>query len=106
MAWIVLAFAGLFEVIWAYFMKQSDGFTRLWPTVITLVTMLISFALLSYSMKTLPLGTAYVVWTGIGAIGAFTVGIAILGEALTPMRAFAALLIIAGLILMKISSPE
>ncbi len=105
MAWIILIVAGLFEVVWAYFMKQSNGFTRLWPTVITFLTMFVSFGLLSVSMKTLPLGTAYAVWTGIGALGAFIVGIVALGESASPMRLAAAALIVAGLAMMKISSP-
>lgn len=105
MAWILLIVAGLFEIVWAYLMKQSHGFTRVIPTVATLVTMLISFGLLSISMKTLPLGTAYTVWTGIGALGAFVVGIVVLGEPMTLMRVGAAVLIVSGLVLMKLSSP-
>jgi len=105
MAWIVLVIAGLFEVVWATAMKQSHGFSRLWPSVVTLVGMAISFALLSWSMRVLPLGTAYTVWTGIGAVGAFVVGAAVMGEALTPMRVGAAVLIVSGLVLMKLSSP-
>ena len=104
MAWILLTFAGLLEIVWAFSMKQSVGFTRLVPSIITIVTMIASFALLSMSMKTLPLGTAYTVWTGIGAVGAFLVGILVLGEAVTPMRIIAALLIVSGLVLMKLSS--
>ena len=73
MAWIFLFIAGLLEVVWAFYLKQSNGFTRLVPTVITLTTTLLSFGLLSVAMKTLPLGTAYAVWTGIGAVGAFMV---------------------------------
>ena len=73
MAWIYLIIAGALEVVRAYFMKQSHGFTRLWPSVVTFVTMFASFGLLSVSMKTLPLGTAYAMWTGIGAVGAFLV---------------------------------
>lgn len=103
-AWISLLVAGVLEVVWAYFMKESQGFTRLWPTVITLVTMIASFALLSFAMKALPLGTAYTVWTGIGAVGAFAVGILVLGESASPMRLLAGALIIAGLVLMKLSS--
>ncbi|RJG02809.1 DMT family transporter [Noviherbaspirillum sedimenti] len=106
MAWIMLVVAGILEVVWAYFMKQSNGFSRLTPSVITLVTMIASFALLSISMRTIPLGTAYTVWTGIGAIGAFVVGVAALGEQLNGMRACAALLIVCGLILMKLSSAD
>jgi len=105
MAWIILVIAGLFEVVWATAMKQSHGFSRLWPSVVTLVGMGISFALLSWSMRVLPLGTAYTVWTGIGAVGAFVVGVTVMGEALTPMRVGAAVLIVSGLVLMKLSSP-
>lgn len=103
MAWISLFAAGILEIIWAYFMKRSAGFTLIGPTVITITTMIASFALLSYSMRTLPLGTAYPIWTGIGAVGAFVVGIAILGEAATPMRIMAALLIIAGIVILNMS---
>jgi quaternary ammonium compound-resistance protein SugE len=103
MAWILLFVAGLFEVVWAFSMKQSEGFTRLWPTIVTFAAMAVSFALLSLSMRSLPLGTAYTIWTGIGALGAFAVGIAVLGEAATPMRILAALLILIGLVLMKLS---
>jgi quaternary ammonium compound-resistance protein SugE len=105
MAWIYLIVAGLFEVVWAYFMKQSHGFTRAVPTAITFATMFVSFGLLSVSMKTLPMGTAYAMWTGIGALGAFLVGIIVLGEQANIMRIGAAALIVAGLALMKISSP-
>ena len=105
MPWIYLAVAGLFEVVWAFSMKQSEGFTRPGPTAITIAAMIASFALLSLAMKSLPLGTAYTIWTGIGAVGAFLVGIAILGEAVSAMRVLAALLIVAGLVLMKLSSP-
>jgi quaternary ammonium compound-resistance protein SugE len=105
-AWICLLIAGLFEVVWAYSMKQSDGFTRLWPTVITAGTMFASLALLSIAMRSLPLGTAYTVWTGIGAIGAFVVGIAVLGEQVTILRLVAGLLIVTGLVLMKLSSSD
>lgn len=106
MAWILLVVAGIFEVIWAYSMKQSNGFTRLVPSVVTVVVMIASFGLLSLSMRTLPLGTAYTVWTGIGAIGAFVVGIAVLGEQLNFMRLCAAALIVCGLVLMKLSTPD
>ncbi|SBW03025.1 multidrug efflux system protein [uncultured Alphaproteobacteria bacterium] len=104
MAWLVLLFAGLAEVVWAYSMKQSAGFTRLWPSVITLAVSGLSFVLLAWSMRSLPLGTAYVVWTGIGAVGAFVVGIVCLGEAASPPRLLAAGLIVSGLVLMKLSS--
>ena len=104
MAWAILILAGVFEIIWAYSMKMSEGFTRLTPSVITVVFMILSVVLLSISMKTLPLGTAYTVWTGIGAIGSFLVGILILGEPANSMRMLAAVLIISGLVLMKLSS--
>lgn len=106
MAWVMLIIAGVLEVVWAFSMKLSDGFTRLVPSVITLVMMITSFALLSFSMRTLPLGTAYMAWTGIGAIGAFVVGIVVLGEQLSLMRVLAALLIVCGLVLMKVSSAD
>ena len=76
MAWLALFFAGLFEIVWATAMKQSEGFTRFWPTVAMIVGMILSFGLLAWSMKVLPLGTAYTIWTGIGALGAFIIGIA------------------------------
>ena len=106
MAWIVLLVAGLLEVVWAYFLKQSQGFTLVLPSAITLITMLASVGLLSLSMKTLPLGSAYMVWTGIGAIGAFVVGIALLGEQFSAVRMLAAALIVCGLLLMKFASPH
>ncbi|MGE4324205.1 MAG: quaternary ammonium compound efflux SMR transporter SugE [Sphingobium sp.] len=106
MAWIALVIAGLFEVVWALSMKQSAGFTRLGPSLITLGAMGISFALLAWAMRTLPLGTAYTIWTGIGAVGAFLVGIMVLGESANALRIAAALIIVAGLILMKLSSAQ
>ncbi len=106
MAWIFLVAAGLLEVVWAFFMKKSEGFTLFGPTVITLITMLASFALLSLSMKSLPLGTAYTIWTGIGAVGSFALGIVLLGESATPMRLVAAALIVGGLVMMKLSSAD
>ena len=85
-------------------MKLSDGFTRLTPSIVTLIFMMLSFALLTYAMRSLPLGTAYTIWTGIGAVGSFLVGILVLGEPATALRMLAAVLIIAGLVLMKLSS--
>lgn len=104
MAWVLLVLAGILEVVWAYYMKQSHGFTKVVPAAITIVTMIASFALLSVSMKTLPLGTAYTIWTGIGAVGAFLVGIFVLQESANPMRIAAAVSIVAGLVMMKLSS--
>ncbi len=106
MAWILLISAGLLETVWAFYMKKSEGFTLLGPTIITAVTMLASFALLSVSMKTLPLSSAYVVWTGIGSVGAFILGVAVLGEEATAMRFLAAALIIGGIVLMKLTSSD
>ncbi|MEP9398698.1 quaternary ammonium compound efflux SMR transporter SugE [Mesorhizobium sp. KR2-14] len=104
MAWIYLFFAGVFEVVWATTMKQSEGFTRLMPTLVTGVTMLISLGLLALALRSLPLGTAYAIWTGIGAIGAFIVGIVAFGEAATLFRIVSVSLIVAGLIGLKLSS--
>lgn len=104
MAWILLFLAGLLEVGWAYSMKKSEGFTLLGPAAVTLVLMIASFALLSVAMRTLPLGTAYTIWTGIGAVGAFGVGIFVLGEPANAMRLLAAALIVSGIVLMKLSS--
>lgn len=104
MAWIALLFAGLLEIVWAVAMKQSHGFTRLVPSLVTLVGMIASFWLLAVAMRTLPLGTAYTIWTGIGAVGAFIIGIVFLGEQVSAMRIGAAVLIVSGLVLMKLSS--
>ena len=104
MAWVYLLVAGLLEVVWAFAMKQSHGFTRLVPSAITIVTMIASFGLLAVAMRSLPLGTAYTIWTGIGAVGAFLVGITVLGEQVSAMRIGAAVLIVSGLVLMKLSS--
>jgi len=85
-------------------MKQSHGFSRLWPSVITITGMIVSFGLLSWSMRTLPLGTSYMIWTGIGAVGAFLIGILVFGEAASGMRIAAACLIVSGLIMMKLAT--
>ena len=103
MAWVYLSVAGLLEIVWASAMKHSEGFTRPWPSVVTLVAMIASVVLLSISMKTLPLGTAYSVWTGIGAAGAFIFGIVILGEQASAGRILAAALIVSGIVLMKLT---
>lgn len=106
MAWIFLVCAGVLEIVWAFSMKKSAGFTLPGPTAITLVMMVASFALLAVAMKTLPLGTAYTIWTGIGAVGAFAVGVIVLGEAATPLRLLAAGLIVAGIVMMKLSGSQ
>jgi quaternary ammonium compound-resistance protein SugE len=105
MAWMFLLAAGVLEIVWSFTMKLSQGFTRGAPTAITVAVMLASFGLLSISMKTLPLGTAYTVWTGIGAVGAFVVGVVALDEPLTLGRVIAAMLIVAGLSLMRLTTP-
>ena len=105
MAWVFLVLAGVFEIVWATAMKQSHGFSRLWPSVATLAFMGVSFALLSLAVKSLPMGTAYVVWTGVGAVGAFVAGIWLLGEPATLLRIAAAALIVAGLGLMRFATP-
>jgi len=104
MSWAYLLFAGLLEVVWASSMKLSHGFTRPIPSLITLATMAASFWLLAMAMRTIPLGTAYTVWTGIGSIGAFIVGVIMLAEPINATRIFAVALIVSGLILLKLSS--
>ncbi|WP_226703662.1 DMT family transporter [Microbulbifer elongatus] len=104
MAWFYLLAAGILEIVWAFSMKQSQGFTKLTPTVITIVAMIASFWLLALSMRSLPLSTAYVIWTGIGAVGAFLVGILVLGEPANAFKITAAVLIVSGLVMMKLAS--
>lgn len=105
MAWILLSIAGFLEVVWAFAMKQSAGFTRPLWTIVMVATMIGSFVLLATAMRTLPLGTAYTIWTGIGAVGAFVVGVAFLGETASAARICAALLILSGIVMMKLTSP-
>lgn len=105
MAWLALFVAGLLEIIWAISMKQSDGFTRLLPSVVTIVALVGSLGLLAAAMRTLPLGTAYVVWVGIGTVGVLLVGVVALGEHASALQIFAALLIIIGAVLLKGASP-
>ena len=104
MAWVYLFAAGVLEVVWAFLMKASAGFTRPWPTVGMVVFMIGSFGLLSLSMRTLPLGTAYAIWSGIGAVGAFAVGALVLGEPPTPLRIAGVALVASGLIVLKLAS--
>lgn len=103
-AWIYLLAAGILETLWAVAMKASNGFTLLIPSLITVLAMIGSVALLALAMRTLPLGTAYVVWTGIGAVGAFAAGVVMFGESLSLMRVTAAGFIVVGLIMMKASA--
>ncbi|WP_417827681.1 quaternary ammonium compound efflux SMR transporter SugE [Thalassospira sp.] len=105
MAWIALIIAGVLEVCWASGLKYSEGFTKPVPTIFTLVTMAGSFWLLALAMRTIPLGTAYAIWTGIGAVGAVIFGIVILGEAASIGRLTAICMILGGIIMLKIFSP-
>jgi quaternary ammonium compound-resistance protein SugE len=105
MSWFYLIAAGMLEIVWAVAMKQSHGFTRLVPNVVTFTGMIGSFWLLSLAMKSLPLGTAYTIWTGIGAVGALIVGVVFLGDTITPMRVGAAALIVGGIVLLKLATP-
>ncbi len=102
MAWIVLLFAGLLEIVWAVAMKQSHGFTRLVPSVVTVAAMIGSVVLLALAMRTLPLGTAYTVWTGIGAVGTAILGIVLLGEPATGARLACIGLIVCGIVGLKL----
>lgn len=104
MPWILLIVAGLLEIVWASAMKYSNGFTRPWPTGVMIVAMIASFWLLAMAMRQLPLGTAYMVWTGIGAVGSFVVGVVFLAEPATALRLAAAGMIIAGIVTMKLAS--
>lgn len=104
MTWIILILAGLFEIVWAVGLKYTHGFSRLTPSLITVGGMIISFWLLAIAMKSLPLGTAYAVWVGIGTIGAFVAGIILFGETLSALRVISVLLIAAGLAGLKLAS--
>lgn len=104
MSWIILLIAGLLEVVWAVGLKYTHGFSLLTPSVITIAAMIVSMALLSWAMKSLPVGTAYAVWTGIGAVGAAITGILLLGESASPMRLASLGLIVAGIIGLKLST--
>ena len=106
MAWVVLFIAGLLEVVWAVGLKYTQGFTRLWPSVWTVGAMAASFLLLAHALKTLPVGTAYAVWTGIGAVGTVVVGMAFLGEPREVGRIACILLIITGIVGLKLVSPD
>ena len=105
MAWIYLLIAGLFEIVWALGMKKADGFTRLWPSVWTIAAMIVSFVLLGLAVKSLPVGTAYAVWTGIGAAGTAIIGIILFNEPRDVMRLACLALIIAGAVGLKAFSP-
>ena len=104
MSWIILLIAGLFEVVWAIGLKYTEGFTRLWPTVGTLAAMALSVALLGLAMKSLPVGTAYAVWVGVGAVGTAILGIVLFGEAANAGRIASLGLIVAGIVGLKLAS--
>ena len=104
MAWVYLFFAGLFEVGWAIGLKYTEGFTRLWPSVGTACAMVISVLLLGWAMRTLPVGTAYAVWTGIGAVGTVVLGIVLFGEPATALRLACVGLIVAGILGLKLTA--
>lgn len=105
MAWVILVIAGLFEVGWAIGLKYTEGFTRLWPTVWTVLAMIVSLWLLGIAMKSLPVGTAYSVWVGVGAVGTVVLGIVLLGEAANAARLISVALIVAGIVGLKLSTP-
>jgi len=105
MAWFLLVLAGLFEVAWAIGLKYTDGFTRLWPTIGTVAAMVISLGLLGLAMKSLPVGTSYAVWVGVGAVGTAILGIVLLGEPANTGRLVSLGLIVAGIVGLKLSSP-
>lgn len=101
-AWLLLLTAGLLEIVWAAALKYAEGFTRLWPSVLALTTAALSFALLSIAMRQLPVGTAYAVWVGVGALGVATFGIIMLGEGVSPIRIGFLLLILVGIVGLKV----
>jgi quaternary ammonium compound-resistance protein SugE len=103
--WLALLAAGLLEIAWAFGLKYSDGLTRFWPTAATLVAILLSFGLMALALRSLPFGTAYAVWTGIGAAGSIIVGILIYSESTDPVRIFCLTLIVAGMVGLKLNSP-
>ncbi len=104
MAWLILIVAGLFEVGWAVGLKYTDGFTRLWPTVWTAASMLVSLWLLGIALRTLPIGTAYSVWVGVGAIGTAVLGMILFGESASILRILSMLLIVAGIVGLKLAA--
>ena len=104
MAWIILIIAGIFEVIWATLLKSSNGLTKLWPSLGFLVSLAISMVMLAFSMKQIPMSVAYPIWTGIGALGSFLVGVLVFGEALTVMKGVFVMMLLVGVIGLKIAS--
>lgn len=105
MPWLLLFIAGLLEVVWAIGLKYTEGFTRLWPSVWTISAMVASMAMLSWALRSIPVGTGYAVWTGIGAVGAATLGIVLFGESRDPVRVACIALIVCGIIGLKLFTP-
>lgn len=105
MAWTILIIAGLFEVCWAIGLKYTEGFTRLWPSVWTVLSMIISLWMLGVAMKSLPVGTAYAIWVGVGAVGTAIFGIILLGESASVLRLISLGLIVAGIVGLKLATP-
>lgn len=103
MSWLLLLFAGLFEIAWALGLKYSEGFTRLWPSVLTVCALIASLTLLGLSLRQLPLGTAYAVWSGIGALGTVTLGVLLFGESVSPLRLVSVGLILVGITGLKLA---
>lgn len=103
MPWIYLMLAGLLEVVWAIGLKYTEGFTRLWPSVITVSAMTASIVLLAMAVKTLPIGTAYAIWTGIGAVGAVILGIVLFGDSASPLRLACVALVVLGMLGLKLT---
>ena len=104
MSWTILFLAGIFEIFWAVGLKYSDGFTKLFPTIFTIITMIISFYLLSLALKALPIGTAYAVWVGIGTVGTVIAGIILFGESMTLIRVISILFILIGIVGLKFTT--
>ena len=105
MNWLILVLAGLFEIGWAIGLKYTEGFSRLWPSIATALAMIVSLGLLGIAMKSLPVGTAYAVWVGVGAVGTVILGIALFGEPANPVRLVSVALIVAGIVGLKLGSP-
>lgn len=105
MAWLLLIVAGLCEIVWAIGLKYAEGFTRFWPSVVTVAAMLVSIVLLGFAMKSLPVGTSYAVWVGVGATGTALLGILLLGESASPGRLASLGLIVAGIVGLKLATP-
>ncbi len=104
MDWFILCIAGLFEIGWAIGLKYTDGFTRTWPTIVTILAIIISMSLLGVSMKSLPVGTAYAIWVGVGIVGTATFGIVLLGEPVSFLRLLSIVFVVVGIIGLKLTS--